>query len=106
MFGSNSERLISEALALENRAKNRDSINLCYDFNRVKATDYESYYINASVIRIRPFLKTKFVIAQDPMENTLLDFFTMLIEWNVECICVVSLNHAFENVMIEEYKKF
>ncbi|CAB3233232.1 unnamed protein product [Arctia plantaginis] len=84
---------MAAAAAEELRAKNRNADYLPYDRNRVMLTpipgrDY-SAYINASFIEAYDNVET-FIITQDPLPNTILDFWRMVSEHHVTTIVMLS----------------
>jgi protein tyrosine phosphatase len=93
-------RLSTEATSATNKSKNRDSVNIAYDFNRyiLPVPDLNSSsYINASLVEfVHVSNSTNFLVTQDPMQETLIDFLFMIAF--TECDLIVSLNNAFENV--------
>ncbi|CAH2099237.1 unnamed protein product [Euphydryas editha] len=79
--------------AEELRARNRSADHLPYDRNRVilaplPARDY-STYINASFIEAYDNSEG-FIITQDPLPNTIMDFWRMVSEHNVSTIVMLS----------------
>ncbi|XP_075986976.1 protein tyrosine phosphatase 69D [Anticarsia gemmatalis] len=77
----------------ELRARNRSPESLPYDRNRVILTplpgrDY-STYINASFIEAYDNSES-FIITQDPLPNTIMDFWRMVSEHNVTTIVMLS----------------
>lgn len=105
-----------EAFSAENKSRNRDLNVVCYDENRVRLSYLTgSSYINAT--RIKNYTTNannstycdlaeyyggnlgsspQIIITQDPLPNTLFEFYKLLIEY--ECAIVVSLNKEFEQV--------
>ncbi len=81
----------------ENLIKNRDINSICYDYNRVKLSKSQSDYINASFVIIHPGFKSKFIITQDPLKNSISDFWLMVLEYESDII--VTLNNSSENVI-------
>lgn len=82
--------------ALENSELNRDPDNLCFDENRVILRGIGSEknnYINATNTL------NNLIITDDPMENTILNFWKMIIEYKTKLI--VSLNKEF----MQDYEK-
>ena len=93
----------TEAFAAENKCKNRDLNTVCYDENRVRLSVLDgSSYINASFINhshthLTNEIEYGIIITQDPMPNTLFEFYKMLIEH--DCRILVNLNgFNFEKV--------
>ena len=106
----------NDAFSADNKTKNRNVNSVCYDFNRIKLTPTAaplalgrkgsktysnrnslSYnYINATRIKCLRNLDKEFIITQDPMTNTIVDFFTMIAENDSNII--VSLNNEIEPV--------
>ena len=101
-----------DAYNAENKPKNRNQNAVCYDFNRVKLACDEisnrknsktsqrqsiAYkYINATKLKYLKNLDKDFIITQDPLRNTIVDFFSMIIECDSNII--VSLNSDIEQV--------
>ena len=78
---------------MENSELNRDPDNLCFDENRVILRGIGSEknnYINATNTL------NNLIITDDPMENTILNFWKMIIEYKTKLI--VSLNKEFMQV--------
>jgi protein tyrosine phosphatase len=83
-----------EAFSSENKHRNRYLNTICYDENRVRLSVlYGSTYINATKINGYE-LKNELIITQDPMANTLFEFWKMASEY--ECHIIVSLNKEFQ----------
>lgn len=76
-----------------NRAKNRYDFIIPYDINRVilspSSSKDQSYYINASFIQGYDH-SLAFVVAQDPMENTMNEFWWMIVEQNVTTLVMLA----------------
>ena len=105
-----------DAYNAENKPKNRNQNAVCYDFNRVKIVPYETImtdkrknsknsqrqslnynYINATKLKYLNNLDKDFIITQDPLKHTIVDFFTMISQ--SETRIIVSLNCDFEPVI-------
>lgn len=80
----------------ENNAKNRSELVLPFDRNRVILTPMpgreHSTYINASFIEGYDNSES-FIITQDPMENTIPDFWRMISEQSIKTIVMISEVH-------------
>ena len=103
-----------DAYNSENKPKNRNQNAVCYDFNRVKLASYEEMsvirkasktsqrhfnnhrYINATKLKYLKNLEKEFIITQDPLRNTIVDFFTMIMEYDSKII--IALNNEIEPV--------
>lgn len=73
-----------------NLAKNRNLIQVPYDFNRVFSNKSSEFYINATnVLLPNSKYANKFIIAQNPIQNTMNDFVKMIFEQ--ECGIVISI---------------
>lgn len=83
----------SVALAEENREKNRSDLVVPYDRNRVILTPLpgreHSTYINATFIEGYDNAES-FIITQDPMENTVNDFWRMVSEQGISVVVMLS----------------
>lgn len=84
---------VSVASAEENKEKNRSELVLPYDRNRVILTPLpgreHSTYINASFIEGYDNSES-FIITQDPLENTVNDFWRMVSEQGISLIVMLS----------------
>jgi len=82
----------------ENRLKNRSDMIIPYDRNRVILTPIpgreHSTYINASFIEGYDNSES-FIITQDPMENTIADFWRMISEQGITTLVMLSEVFAF-----------
>ena len=84
-----------EAFSYENKARNRCLENICYDDNRIKLSGLNgSSFINATKLKGYEPLGSELVVTQDPMPNTVFEFWKMITE--CECNMIVSLNKEFE----------
>ena len=84
---------LSVACSEENRGKNRHETALPYDRNRVILTpvagrDY-STYINASFIEGYDNSES-FIVTQDPHQETVRDFWRMVLEHNIAVVVMLS----------------
>lgn len=77
----------------ENVKKNRSDLIIPFDKNGVKLTSLttreHSTYINASFIE-GYYNSETFIIAQDPMDSTISDFWRMILEHSIKTIVVIS----------------
>lgn len=77
----------------ENKAKNRSDSCVPYDKNRVILAPIPGHdnctYINASFIDGYDD-ENNFVITQDPLENTIFDFWRMIFEQRIKTIVMFS----------------
>ena len=87
-----------EAFSSENKHRNRCLNTICYDENRIKLSGLNgSTYINATKVKgYEPY--NEIIITQDPMLNTLSEFWKMITEY--ECNIIVCLNKDFELVSV------
>jgi len=76
--------------ALKNSELNRDTSVVCYDENRCQLSGHHNSYINASCIL------NSFIVTQDPMLQTIGQFWKMVIENNAQVI--LSLRNEFVSV--------
>ena len=111
-----------DAYNSENKPKNRNQNAVCYDFNRVKLASYEEMsvirkasktsqrhfnnhrYINATKLKYLKNLEKEFIITQDPLRNTIVDFFTMIMEYDSKII--IALNNEIEPVTFCIFLRF
>lgn len=86
----------------ENRIKNRNESLLPYDKNRVILTPIpgrdNTTYINASFIEGYDNSES-FIITQDPMENTISDFWRLISEQGIKTIVMISEVRNIINIM-------
>jgi protein tyrosine phosphatase len=80
-----------------NQEKNRNLDLVAYDFNRIiLKSNSLTDYINATSLKVFYSLNFKFIITQDPLPNTAVDFLSMVN--NMDSCMIVSLDKDFENV--------
>ncbi|XP_055596510.1 tyrosine-protein phosphatase 69D-like [Uranotaenia lowii] len=92
-FQDDSRRTIAMGGSEENKAKNRSDACVPYDKNRVILAPIPGHdnctYINASFIDGYDD-ENNFIITQDPMENTIFDFWRMIFEQRIKTIVMFS----------------
>lgn len=92
-FAPNSQA--REAFNYENKQRNRYLDNICYDENRVRLSGLNgSAFINATKLKSYETLPNELIVTQDPMQNTVFEFWKMITEYDANII--VSLNKDFE----------
>jgi len=92
-FAPNSQA--REAMSNDNRNRNRNLEIICYDDNRIRLSSLNgSSYINATKIKGYELTHSEFIITQDPLPNTVFEFWKMVFEY--ECNVVVALNKDYE----------
>jgi hypothetical protein len=83
----------TESLKKENIPKNQDQSILPYDVNRVKLNNKKERrstdYINASYVQISDNEK-EYIVTQNPLKNTIDDFWHMIWQENVNHIVLIS----------------
>jgi len=95
-------RQAREAFTYENKARNRYLDNICYDENRVKLSGLNgSSFINATKLKSYEALRNELIVTQDPMANTVFEFWKMVCEY--ECSVIVGLNSEFEKEVDSVY---
>eukprot|EP01095_Lingulamoeba_sp_RSL-Kostka_P008687 TRINITY_DN2949_c0_g3_i1.p1 TRINITY_DN2949_c0_g3~~TRINITY_DN2949_c0_g3_i1.p1 ORF type:complete len:136 (-),score=11.46 TRINITY_DN2949_c0_g3_i1:8-415(-) len=87
--GKNLIKYYSEGKDIENRERNRYPDVVPYNQYRVILKNKQNDYINASYI---PGIKGEktYISAQAPLPGTIEDFYCMLIENNVSCVCMLT----------------
>ncbi len=91
-----------EAFTYENKARNRYLDNICYDENRVKLSGLNgSSFINATKLKSYEVLNNELIVTQDPMANTVFEFWKMISEH--DCHFIVALNSEFEKEVDSVY---
>lgn len=84
-----------EAFSYDNKGRNRNLNTICYDDNRIRLSSLTgSSYINATKVKGYE-LHNELIITQDPMANTVFEFWKMITEYN--CSIIVALNKEFES---------
>jgi protein tyrosine phosphatase len=90
-----------EAFSSDNKHRNRYLNTICYDENRIKLSALNgSTYINATKVKGYEAYN-EVIITQDPMFNTVFEFWKMITEY--ECNIIVCLNKDFEFVSISRF---
>ncbi|XP_046437847.1 receptor-type tyrosine-protein phosphatase eta-like [Daphnia pulex] len=91
----------------ENKMKNRFLNTHPYDFNRVLLSQSEDYqndgYINASFIPGFSEKEKEYIAAQGPKDNTLGDFWQMILEQDVRLIAMVTSLYECGKKKCEKY---
>ena len=91
-FAANSQA--REAFSYENKQRNRYLDNVCYDENRVRLSGLNgSSFINATQLRNCESFPNELIITQDPMANTVFEFWKMVTEYDANII--VGLNKEY-----------
>jgi protein tyrosine phosphatase len=78
---------ISASVSQRNRERNRYADILCYDYNRF-VIEHEQDYINASHVES---YGVEYIVTQGPMENTVVDFYRMVMQSDTALIVMLTL---------------
>ncbi|XP_064178165.1 receptor-type tyrosine-protein phosphatase H-like isoform X3 [Anguilla rostrata] len=102
-----SEQVCKAALISQNKAKNRFTNVLPYDWSRVKLTTIDddccSDYINASYIPGYGKNARQYIAAQGPLPSTVNDFWRMIWEQRAHSVVMVTNCREGERVKCEQY---